>query len=165
MALLDKKYYICDFFPENHAVHVYFTNMPSYKTIEIILPIVDGLYPEGVELDNYIMSFRPFVGEVEKTEYEAARNEGYISGLVKNVTKESSVITKLKKSALSHRAELLQLSDWTQLPDATESFDDEEKRRWKEYRQNLRDITKQAGWPAQIAWPKQPFSFQVTMYE
>jgi hypothetical protein len=165
MALLDKKYYICDFFPKENAVHVYFTNMPTYKTIEIILPVVDGLYPEGDDLDNYIMSFCPFIGEVVKKENDPAKNEGYIASLVKKVTKEPSVITKTKNAALAKRGNLLRESDWTQLPDVASSFDDEEKKRWIEYRQDLRDMTKQPGWPMQIIWPKQPFTFQVTMYE
>jgi hypothetical protein len=61
MAQLRNKYYICDFFPETHTVHVYFTNMPTYRTIEIKLPVVAGMYPEGIDLENYIMSFCPYV--------------------------------------------------------------------------------------------------------
>lgn len=165
MALLDKKFYICEFFPEKHTVHVYFTNMPTYKTREIVLPVVDGLYPEGVDLENYIMSFCPFIAEEVEQKYEEAKNTEYISQLVKKVTREHSVITKTKRTALEKRADLLYKSDWTQLSDANESLDDEERRRWKSYRQELRDITKQPGWPMQIVWPKQPFTFQVTTYE
>jgi hypothetical protein len=165
MDQLLNKYYICDFSPDTHTVHVYFTNMPTYKTIEIKLPVVDGMYPEGVDLDNYIMSFCPVNLELVEEKHEVAKNLEYISAKVKNVTKEHSVVTKTKSAALQKRANLLYNSDWTQLADANGSLDDEEKRRWKSYRQELRDITKQPGWPMQIVWPKQPFTFQVTIYE
>jgi len=165
MAQLHKNFYICDFVPESNVVHVYFTNMPTYRTIEIKLPVVDGMYPEGVDLDNYIMSFCPYVPEEVEEKIEEAKNVEYISSLVKKVNKEPSVINKTKVAALEKRYHLLYRSDWTQLADANQSLDNEEKQRWKSYRQELRDITKQPGWPMQIVWPKPPFTFQVTTYE
>ena len=33
---------------------------------------------------------------------------------------------------------------------------EEKKQAIKEYRQALRDITKQAGWPRNIVWPEKP---------
>lgn len=42
-------------------------------------------------------------------------------------------------------------SDWTQIADATV-----DKAAWASYRQALRDITKQAGFPATVVWPEKP---------
>ena len=49
---------------------------------------------------------------------------------------------------------LLQQSDWTQLPDV--SLTEEQKGNWVTYRQQLRDITNQPGFPDNIIWPTQP---------
>lgn len=49
------------------------------------------------------------------------------------------------------RNQLLALSDWTQLRDtASESV------KWETYRQELRDITNQSGFPWEINWPVKP---------
>ena len=47
---------------------------------------------------------------------------------------------------------LLTRSDWTQLPDVPS----ETKEAWAAYRQALRDITKQTGYPYEINWPTVP---------
>jgi hypothetical protein len=47
---------------------------------------------------------------------------------------------------------LLLASDWTQLPDVPEGVAGV----WAQYRQNLRDVPQQAGFPAAIEWPAQP---------
>jgi hypothetical protein len=48
---------------------------------------------------------------------------------------------------------LLMYSDWTQLPDATVDQDS-----WKIYRQELRSITEQEGFPFDVVWPDPPGS-------
>jgi hypothetical protein len=55
-------------------------------------------------------------------------------------------------SAFSKRGNLLANSDWTQLPDVPE----ETRLKWQEYRQALRDITLQEGFPENIIWPTKP---------
>lgn len=47
---------------------------------------------------------------------------------------------------------LLRQSDWTQMPDVVLSNKDE----WAVYRQELRDITSQPGFPNDIIWPIAP---------
>lgn len=54
--------------------------------------------------------------------------------------------------ARTFRDSLLTRSDWTQLPDAPS----ETKEAWAAYRQALRDITKQTGYPYEINWPTVP---------
>lgn len=54
-----------------------------------------------------------------------------------------------KEKILMMRAQLLAASDWTQLPDV-------DKPEWREYRQQLRDLTKQDGFPDRVVWPKPP---------
>lgn len=61
--------------------------------------------------------------------------------------------TKLFDSAARmRRAALFSESDWTQLPDVPSAT----KAAWAIYRQALRDITLQAGYPQSIVWPAPP---------
>lgn len=52
------------------------------------------------------------------------------------------------------RDRLLTASDWTQMPDAPLS--EEVRNAWAEYRQALRGVPEQEGFPASIAWPDAP---------
>jgi hypothetical protein len=54
----------------------------------------------------------------------------------------------LATDARAERNTLLAASDWTQIPDAPV-----DQAAWATYRQALRDITAQAGFPADINWP------------
>jgi hypothetical protein len=50
------------------------------------------------------------------------------------------------------RTYLLAESDWTQLPDVPLAT----KQAWAAYRQALRDITEQPGFPLEVVWPEPP---------
>lgn len=63
-----------------------------------------------------------------------------------NTPTEDEIIAQ----AIAKRNTLLVNSDWTQLPDVTVVGD------WKTYRQLLRDITSQTGFPNDIDWPISP---------
>ena len=59
-----------------------------------------------------------------------------------------------KAKAASVRAErnaLLSASDWTQVADAPV-----DQQAWAAYRQALRDLTKQEGFPFTVVWPQEP---------
>ena len=55
------------------------------------------------------------------------------------------------KSVRTSRNDMLKDSDWTQITDATA-----DKTAWAIYRQALRDMTMQAGFPWTITWPDAP---------
>lgn len=55
------------------------------------------------------------------------------------------------KSVREQRSQKLKESDWTQLSDAPV-----DKAVWATYRQALRDITTQAGFPWNVTWPDAP---------
>lgn len=57
----------------------------------------------------------------------------------------------LAAQARSKRNTLLAASDWTQVADAPV-----DQAAWATYRQELRDITAQAGFPENISWPVAP---------
>ncbi len=54
----------------------------------------------------------------------------------------------------AERDRLLVESDWTQVPDAINAGADQDA--WARYRQQLRDLTAQSGFPWQVDWPLQP---------
>jgi hypothetical protein len=54
-------------------------------------------------------------------------------------------------SVRNQRTEMLKDCDWTQIADSTA-----DKTAWATYRQALRDITTQTGFPWTITWPTQP---------
>jgi len=48
----------------------------------------------------------------------------------------------------------LQLSDWTQMADSP--LTDAKKSEWSTYRQSLRDMTSQSGFPSDVTYPAEP---------
>jgi hypothetical protein len=65
---------------------------------------------------------------------------------------EFVVLVDAEREARKLRNYLLQQSDWTQMPDAPEA----NKAAWATYRQELRDVTNQVGFPDNIIWPEVP---------
>lgn len=66
----------------------------------------------------------------------------------------SQVVEKATSDAMHKRSALLEGSDWTQLPDVPLAT----KEDWATYRQALRDITDQPGYPLDIVWPTPPIN-------
>ena len=52
------------------------------------------------------------------------------------------------------RDSILKATDWTVLPDSPLS--NSKKAEWQTFRQALRDIPDQAGFPANVTWPSKP---------
>lgn len=59
---------------------------------------------------------------------------------------------ELSAAARSRRDSLLAACDWTQARDVHDAV----AAAWQPYRQALRDLTKQAGFPTSISWPVAP---------
>jgi hypothetical protein len=62
---------------------------------------------------------------------------------------EASLVTFIRLVAL--RDKLLAACDWTQVADASV-----DQAAWSTYRQALRDIPDQAGFPDNVTWPEKP---------
>lgn len=56
------------------------------------------------------------------------------------------------ESVRLERQRLLNISDWTQLADVPA----ETQEKWRKYRQALRDVPEQSGFPDNVKWPKEP---------
>lgn len=61
-------------------------------------------------------------------------------------------ISLATKEATKTRNRKLRESDWAQLPDVPAAT----REKWAEYRQALRDLPEQPGWPVNVDWPQQP---------
>lgn len=65
---------------------------------------------------------------------------------------DSQRLTDAVDVAMQHRQQLLSQSDWTQVSD--NRLTDKKRREWQDYRQALRDITDQDGYPLSVVWPE-----------
>lgn len=94
--------------------------------------------------------FNPNNNTVYLIPYQSPYNY-YINGEFQNGPQP---IADVEAQVLSQRAALLQGSDWTQLPDVP--LTEEQKAAWATYRQELRDIPQQPGYPTNVVWPVAP---------
>jgi hypothetical protein len=66
---------------------------------------------------------------------------------------DQAALPSIKSSAVrSRRDDFLAATDWTQMPDTPQATKD----KWSAYRQALRDVPQQAGFPDNIQWPSKP---------
>ncbi|WP_420885022.1 phage tail assembly chaperone [Alloalcanivorax xenomutans] len=63
---------------------------------------------------------------------------------------------QLATAARRHRNGLLRGCDWTQVPDSP--LGESERQEWQMYRQALREVPEQEGFPTEINWPASPAS-------
>ncbi|AMK09661.1 tail fiber assembly protein [Pseudodesulfovibrio indicus] len=64
------------------------------------------------------------------------------------------ITTDAARTVRAERDALLSASDWTQVADAP--LTPEQIAAWATYRQALRDVPEQAGFPADVTWPEAP---------
>jgi hypothetical protein len=64
---------------------------------------------------------------------------------------EAGANDRAAEESRNKRNQLLTASDWTQTADAPV-----DQVAWQDYRQALRDIPQQAGFPTDITWPTKP---------
>jgi hypothetical protein len=124
-----------------YAVDVRLESPEGCYTPNIVAEFVE--VPDEV-MDGWILTDGTWAAPVIYTpsaEELAARAEAQLAA-----TKES-----LSASVRTERNAKLAETDWTQISDSTA-----DKAAWATYRQALRDITTQAGFPWTITWPVKP---------
>jgi hypothetical protein len=78
-------------------------------------------------------------------------------------TKQWAVNSQLAEKIIKvKRNQLLVTSDWTDTLSAKTRLGDELYNQWQTYRQELRDITNQPGYPLNVVWPTRPGSAQTS---
>tara|TARA_R110000868_G_scaffold46507_2_gene153556 strand:+ start:6202 stop:6474 length:273 start_codon:yes stop_codon:yes gene_type:complete len=74
-----------------------------------------------------------------------------ISAHIAQQPSDADLLAQAGSAAREQRTVLLTKSDWTQVADAPV-----DQQAWATYRQGLRDITSQEGFPEAIMWPVAP---------
>ena len=85
------------------------------------------------------------------TDRAATETEPAMTAVEQETAYKAAKDAEQAKSIRNSRTQMLKDSDWTQIADSTA-----DKTAWATYRQALRDITAQAGFPWTITWPDAP---------
>jgi hypothetical protein len=136
-------------------------NGPSYDqlTPEVMEAIgVDAVLegPSATGGDHYQFSQRDGVEQVDGKWYTKyilgpVFTDGETTAAEQEAAYKAAKDAEQAKSIRDQRNTKLSESDWTQVADAPV-----DKTTWATYRQELRDVTKQTGFPWTIDWPTQP---------
>lgn len=142
------------------------TSFPKPLTLDIldargVDPVLEG--PQATVTPPYETSVRQGVEEINGqwfTKYvvgpvftEYTDEEGVVHSVEEQETAyKERIDEQAAKSVRTQRDRLLQETDWTQSRDVSLINDSE----WVEYRQELRDITIQDGFPHEVIWPTKP---------
>lgn len=108
-------------------------------------PWPPGIKPVTVA-DYTQVSYNPEIEQVKPNLSQDVDGTYHVNWTVERIPEEIVAANQRKK-----RNELLVSSDWTRLDDAPVN-----KTAWATYRQKLRDISKQSGFPWDVKWPTKP---------
>jgi hypothetical protein len=124
------------------------TSFPTFFTAEAVEPLGYGVYDfsNQPELDRYQIS-------VETLPVRNDRGIWRQTWQIQEMTAEQKLAADETKAIAmrQQRNQLLSACDWTQLPDAPV-----DRVVWATYRQELRDVTAQSGFPWEVVWPEKP---------
>lgn len=104
-----------------------------------------GKVTNTIEVDS--LDFMPNL--IEAT--EGGIGWDYVNGVLTPPPQSKIPESVLAETARMQRNVLLAASDWTQVADAPI-----DKTAWATYRQQLRDVPSQAGFPWDVQWPTKP---------
>lgn len=119
--------------------------------VSIDVPIENGKYLEGDMLRQYILGFAP-THTIKRLEQIRNGVENADSLIALDTRTDEQKYTEISYNIRMKRTELLTMSDWLVLPDT--GFTPEAVARFKQYRQELRDIPQQAGFPYNVIFPE-----------
>ena len=121
-------------------------------------PSTKGFYSDIINTPSII----PDDKIVITSDYKQTLLDGLAAGQIININRSgkpvlvnrpaNEVTANLAASARAMRNDLLQKTDWTQASDVPQAT----KTAWTAYRQALRDVPQQSGFPAKITWPVSP---------
>ena len=111
--------------------------------------VKDNIVANIIQVENE-EAISQFEGYVYLGKYPNIGDE-VVNGAIPNMTEREADLDSVH--ARSERNLLLKMSDWTQLPDSPLS--DAKKAEWATYRQALRDMPSQEGFPG-INFPDMP---------
>jgi hypothetical protein len=144
------------------------TSFPKQLTTEILdARGIDVVFegPQASTTPPYEISVRQGVEEINGkwfTKYvvgpvftKYTDDEGVVhSAEEQEAAYKARIDEQVSENVRTQRNKLLEETDWTQFNDSPLS--EESKLAWQTYRQELRDITTQEGFPHNIIWPTKP---------
>lgn len=116
------------------------------RPLNMWIPHNDTGFLTGQELEDAIQTLYPW--DVSQSDKYAAFTNGHeIEALI-----EAAPAPALTEDQIRQQRDIALLrSDWTQAADAPITA--EQKNAWATYRQALRDVPTQSGFPANVNWP------------
>ena len=126
--------------PKNKGAVSNYDKAVNLLTADGYLPVV---VIEEPTTEKPVIKYREVNGQIEQYA-EAAP----VPSVPEPTTEEQEIQVRAQRNSL------LDLCDWTQLPDAPLTA--EQKQAWAEYRQALRDVPEQTGFPENVVWPSTP---------
>jgi len=99
------------------------------------------------EINHPVYGWIPFTADPNDVEEHGRKLFEIIN---KDEVKQYCPPDNLADIVRAERDLLLQQSDWSQLPDVPQAVKD----KWAVYRQKLRDLPLQKGFPIQVIWPE-----------
>lgn len=118
-------------------------------------PMVDSALPEGVVrvYPSPIPAYDQNTQQVHEGTPEFVDGKWYVTYTITPLEEPelSERVAAAASLVRAMRTQKLQQSDWTQLADAPV-----DSAVWAAYRQALRDVPAQAGFPHAVEWPKEP---------
>lgn len=134
------------FDPNSHNVLIGFDG----RQVNFPLPIIDGKYPEGEALHNLLSAYvRNARSAPPPPPPPFASNADSIQRMV-----VPPADFEMRRAVVVARNRLLLATDWTQMNDSPLAGNLVVS--WKNYRQTLRDIPRQTGFPYNVVWPVPP---------
>ena len=103
------------------------------------------------EIDHPVYGWIPFTADPNDVEPIGAEVFNAAKTTAAAYVEPPVDLDSLAASIRTQRNQLLTASDWTQVPDAPV-----DQAAWAVYRQALRDITTQEGFPEAVTWPVKP---------
>ena len=78
----------------------------------------------------------------------------FVDGVLSAIPSPPPPLEDVIKAVRARRLQLIAHTDWTQMADHPMSA--EQRAAWNTYRQALRDVPQQPGFPEAVTWPEQP---------
>lgn len=129
------------------------TSFPEVLSPEVVEPFGFGVYEFTAQPHP-----KRFTKVVEDSPIKG--NDGIYRQAWKFISmteSEKKAVTDEKAAEVRNERNMkLYMCDWTQLPESEELNSKEFIKEWKDYRNQLRNITTQKGFPWNILWPEPP---------
>lgn len=110
------------------------------------------------EVAHPVFGWIPFTASANDVEAHGRELFRIISaaGNIEPYAPSTLVMALVEAQVRARRDSLLAASDWTDTLSAKLRLGDDAYNLWQEYRQALRDVPQQQGFPSSVLWPVQP---------